>query len=802
MTESAEEREQRLARELAEHHDQRVAAEAAGAEMGGEETEAAGAARQRCADMDAEVRSGIEALDQIERMLEPPEEAKRGPRKKEELPERLSGHKILREIGAGGMGRVLLAVDERLGRQVAIKTLNPRFRANEVLRTRFMQEARAMARISHPNIVHIYDLGEPDEQPHFVMEYVDGVPLTEAAKALTLRQKAELLLKVVEAVEYLHQHQILHRDLKPGNVLVGPDLEPKLLDFGLALQVDDLDGRVTSPGEVMGTPNYFSPEQARAEEMDARSDVFALGTVFYELLTGAVPFRGETFGEQVERICEHDPVLPRRLNPDVPGELQNVCLKALEKKPADRYATAREMADDLERFLAGEPVLAAPSSYSRLMSGKISQHLRELEGWRRDHILSDYEFDGLRKSYGRLVEKEDAWIMEVRRLSLPQVSLYLGAWVLVVGAALIFLFRYMGLAGTLPVLLVTAATIPTVAVGIRAWKDGRKRIAIAYLLAFCLLLPVGLMVAMGEYGILSKPAREDWELFWDLGKPFKPFTNAQMWWAIFLSLPAYVWLRRFTKSSVFSLVFAVMGTLLWIVTLAQMGLKEHFGDNPGWFYFRLLPLALVYFVAGTILERRQQTDDSRYFYPIAVGASFAALSGLAAQHEPYAEWLKRAAAWTRGQVEYLFILNAGIYYALHGISERFHTSQMRTVAKTFRFVVPGHILTSLFLLGLEATKRWNGSPADVAMKTEARAFEFLLPAAACAFIFWSIPKQMKNYLATGLLFLAIGIVRLQQDFFKDRAEWPIVLLLAGTVLMFAAARYPAMKLVVRRWLRK
>jgi hypothetical protein len=436
------------------------------------------------------------------------------------------------------------------------------------------------------------------------------------------------------------------------------------------------------------------------------------------------------------------------------------------------------------------------------MAGKIEQHVRELEGWRQDHILSDYEFDGLRKSYERLVEKEDAWIMEVRRLSPMQVSLYLGAWVLVVGAALIFLFRYLGLSGTLPVLVVGAATAPTAAIGIHTWKEGRKRIAIAYLLAFCLLLPAGLMVAMVEYGIFAKPGNADWELFWDVSKPFKPITNAQLWWSICLSLPAYLWLRRFTKSSVFSLVFAVMGMLLWVLTLARLGLKEHFGEDPGWFYFRLIPLALLYLAVGSLLERRQHGTDSRYFYPIAVGASFAAMSGLAAQHAAYADWLRRTAAWTRGQVEYLFIVNAGIYYALHGICERFHTSQMRTVAKTFRFVVPGHVLTSLFLLGFEATRRWDGSPANLAMKTEARVFEFLLPAAACVFVFWSIPKQMKNYLATGLLFLAIGIVRLQQDFFKDRAEWPIVLLLAGTLLMLVAARYPAIRLALGRWRRR
>jgi hypothetical protein len=231
-------------------------------------------------------------------------------------------------------------------------------------------------------------------------------------------------------------------------------------------------------------------------------------------------------------------------------------------------------------------------------------------------------------------------------------------------------------------------------------------------------------------------------------------------------------------------------------------MMEFVPDDPGWLYFRLLPLAAIYFAAAMTLEWKQHAEDSRYFYPVAVISVLAAMSGLAAQHQSWADWLKRALPWTRGQVEYLFILNAGIYYALHGICERFQTSQMRTVAKTFRFVVPGHVMTSLLLLGIEATKRWDAAPAGAALRTEARALEFLLPAVACLFVFWSIPKQMKNYLATGLLFLAIGLVRLQQDFFKDRAEWPIALLLAGTLLMFSAARYPAIKLVLRRWQRE
>lgn len=704
--------------------------------------------------------------------------------------EGLSGHRILGEIGTGGMGRVLLAFDERLGRKVAIKTLKARYSNHPILRARFMHEARAMAQLSHPNIVHIYNLGESHEPPHFVMEYLEGIPLTDAARALPLRPKVELIQKVVRAVEYLHQHQILHRDLKPGNILVGADLEPKLLDFGLALQIDDLDNRVTRAGEVVGTLEYFAPEQTRGNTtLDPRSDVFSLGTILYEVLAGALPFCGESFAETITAIREQEPILPRRLNSSLPRALQNICLKALEKNPSDRYQSAGEMAQDIERYLAGEEVLALPTSYSRVLSGRIEGHLRELEGWKQDQVVSDSEYDALRKAYGRLSEREDTWIMEARRLSLSQVTLYLGAWVLVVGAGLVFLFRFPHLSGMLAVLVVGAAAVSTAYFGIRSWKAGQHRFAIAYLLAFCLLLPITLLVTMGECGAFSglTKNREDLELFYKFDS-FKKTTNAQMWWALFLSLPAYLWLRRFTRSSVFCLVFAVIAALLSLATLLRLGMLEWLDKDPGRVYFYLIPIALGFFAGAIALEHSGRTLDSRYFYPIAVTFTFAALSGVALFHEPYAKWLQSAAPWTRGQIEYLFIINAGIYLLLQIITDRFHSPQLRLVAKSFRFVIPGHVMTSLLLLGLEASQLWEKSPARIAMRREARVFEVLLPIVACTFVFGSIPKQMKNFFATGLLFLAIGIVRLQQDFFHGRAMWPISVILIGVTLL-AASRY-------------
>jgi serine/threonine-protein kinase len=750
-------------------------------------------------DLEADLRREIETLHELDILTEPlpPKEP---PASAEPAADKLSGNRILSEIGSGGMGRVFLAVDERLGRKVAIKTLKPQLANHPALRERFMREARAMARLSHPNIVQIYNLGEPGEQPHFVMEYLDGSPLTEVARPLPLRQRVELMQKVVLAVEFLHQHKLLHRDLKPANILVGPDLEPRLLDFGLALEVGDLESRITHPGAIVGTPDYFSPEQTRGDaSLDPRSDVFSLGILLYEVLTGSLPFNGETPMELIAAIRDKEPVLPRRLNSSLPRALQNICLKALEKNPADRYSSAREMAEDIDRYLSGQEVLGVPTSYSRLIAGRIDGHLRELEGWKNDQVVSDSEYDALRKAYGRLTEPEDAWIMETRRLSFSQVSLYLGAWLLVVGAALVFLFQVPALAGPLAVLVVAAAAVPTAWLGIRNWRAGRFRFAIAFLLAFCLLLPVALLVTMGESGIFTAftRGRQDLELFYRFDA-FKKTTNAQLWWSLLLSLPVYVWLRRFTRSSVFSLVFAVMAALFSLVTLLRLGMLDWYDNDPGRIYFHLIPIALVFFVTAFALERSGRGADSRYFYPLAVTFTFAALSGVALFHQPYADWLESVAPWTRGQIEYLFVINAGIYLLLQSLFERFHSAQLRVVAKSFRFVIPGHVMTSLLLLGLEATRRWDESPAQMALRREARIFEVLLPVVALAFVFGSIPKQMKNFFASGLFFLAIGIVRLQQDFFRSRAAWPIALIVVGITLMLGASRTSAIRLAVGR----
>lgn len=737
-----------------------------------------GASRGGCV---PELAAELETLAEIDRALDP-----------EALPTRLSGHRIVAELGSGGMGRVFLAIDEALDRKVATKTLAPRYADDAAVRAKFMAEARAMARLSHPNIVRIYSLGPPDEPPHFVMEYLEGAPLTQAAAPLSFAQKAELIRKVALAVEFLHQNGILHRDLKPANILVCADLEPKVLDFGLALNIG-IDERLSQTGEIAGTPEYLSPEQASgAEKLDARSDVFSLGAVFYELLTGVPPFRGGTLPDLLRRIREEDPSLPRRLDAAVPKGLQDICLKALDKDPARRYASAREMADDLRRFLAGEAVLAEPAAYTRLIADKVGEHLRDLESWRHDQVVSSAEYEGIRKRYEQLLEREDAWIMEARRLTLPQVSLYLGAWILAVGAALLTFFRYPAMAGAPEVVVGWLAAAPMAWVGVRTWRRGYHRVAIGYLLTLCVVLPVAALITLEETGAFGSVARggATLELFHRLGVE-KQATNAQLWWALAAGLPACGWLRRFTRAPVFSLVFSSITALWCLTTLLRMGLLDWLDNDPGRFYFHLLPCAALFMAAGFGLERLGLADDSRYFYPFAVAFTWAGLSGVATFHQPYADWLKATAPWTRGQVEYLFIGNAVIYFALDRICERLPSAQVHMVGRAFRFVIPGHVMTSLFLLELSARSQH-----------EQRVFDWLLPAVACMFVFLSIPRQMKNFFASGLLFLAIGLYRLQQDVFPGRGGWPVLLLASGLALMIAAANYAPMRVEAARMMRR
>jgi predicted Ser/Thr protein kinase len=277
------------------------------------------------------------------------------------LPERIGEYRLLRVIGRGGMGIVYEALHERLERSVALKMLGRMSVTDSIARERFRREAEATARLSHPNIVQVFEVGEHQGQPFLALEYVAGPSLGEQWKltCYSPRQAAELVEQLARAVDYAHQQGIVHRDLKPGNVLISPD-GPKITDFGLAQPLESSD--LTMTGEIVGTPDYMSPEQARGKSSQSTvgkgADVYALGAILYAAIAGRPPFQGATVLDALELVRSHDPINPSRINPAVPRDLETICLKCLEKEPSRRYSTAAALADDLRRFLTGEPVTA------------------------------------------------------------------------------------------------------------------------------------------------------------------------------------------------------------------------------------------------------------------------------------------------------------------------------------------------------------------------------------------------------------------------------------------------------------
>ena len=276
-------------------------------------------------------------------------------------PQKLAGrYQLTAHIARGGMAEVFEANDLMLDRQVAVKILHRQFASTETFVARFRKEAQAAANLSHPNIVSIYDWGEEDETYFIVMELIRGRSLRDILKSegvLLPRRAAEIAVEVASALEVAHRNRVIHRDNKPGNILLSPDGTVKVTDFGVARAWDDSQ-ELTRTGSVIGTATYFSPEQARGEAADGRSDIYSLGVVLYEMLTGRPPFSGETPVSVAYQHVATDPPAPSSLNPDVPAELDAIVGKALQKTPDYRYQSANDIRKDLLLFLRGE---AAPA---------------------------------------------------------------------------------------------------------------------------------------------------------------------------------------------------------------------------------------------------------------------------------------------------------------------------------------------------------------------------------------------------------------------------------------------------------
>lgn len=303
------------------------------------------------------------------------------------LPIEIGDYRLLEVIGRGGMGVVYRALQISLNRVVAVKMILESRRLGAEHRQRFFAEAEATARLEHPSIVPVIEVSEFLGHPFFSMQFVQGETLSDRLKQGPLPQRtaAKIMVDVCRAIDYAHRKGVLHRDLKPSNIMLDGEDQVRVTDFGLAKLADSSDNHLTHSGAVLGTPSYMSPEQAtgRSQLLGPRSDIYSLGTVLYHLLTGRPPFVADSPMQLALQVLEHDPPPPRLLQPSIDRDLEMIVQRAIQKPPDLRYATAGELADDLECFLRDEPVRARSGKLSQVVARwmRETHHASVLENW-------------------------------------------------------------------------------------------------------------------------------------------------------------------------------------------------------------------------------------------------------------------------------------------------------------------------------------------------------------------------------------------------------------------------------------
>ncbi len=564
---------------------------------------------------DGELRSALEGhlrrYHDLERTLDfPSSSPAQAAAPPAELPS-FEGFRTVERLGAGGMGEVYKLEDLRLGRIVAAKVLRS---DNRVPYADFLREARSLALFEDPGIVRIHEYR--DDPGVLVMEYVEGFELGRIAASLEMGQRARLLAEVCETIQRAHERGIQHRDLKPGNILVDAKLRPRIVDFGLA-------AGDPSSGHGVGTPGYLAPEQLDPERpIDERTDVYALGVVLYELICGESPCPGDALAA-IAAIREGRPRLPKEIDPGVPEPLQAIALKAMEHDPGKRYASAREMAQDLRRFLAGRPVLARPTLYASALDEKVRPHLTELREWLDLKLIYPHEAERLREEYRRLDSREDDWIVESRRLTLSQIALYLGAFLLLCGGLFYFAVHRIfegtsGLAEPFLVLGLPFAGLTAAALVLE--RRERRAVAVAFYLAGAAILPVLLILSLHELGL--SPVTGDDFLDTVSNRVLQVATSLSCAWAL--------WLALRTRTAALGTAFTALMVVLTLTVHADLGL-ETWLEEGRWdlLAFHSAPLAVLLAVLAAATDRTRRAWLATPLYLGTAGVFVAVLELLA-----------------------------------------------------------------------------------------------------------------------------------------------------------------------------
>jgi serine/threonine protein kinase len=600
-------------------------------------------------------------------------------------PPRLPGYRLEGRLGQGGLGVVYAAHDEKLNRPVAIKMLH--LQSDAQVRRRVLDEARHAASVADPAIVTIYSVLDETDQPAIVMERVEGFPLDRFAAELNFEQKARLLREVARGLSVAHDHDLIHRDLKPDNIIVGPDMRPRILDFGLALTLEEAGQRA---GGFEGTPLYASPEQARGQPLSKASDVFSFGSLMFKVLTRRPAYTGETATQVLEAIATTPPPFLREVAVGVPEDLQAVCLACLAWDPAAR-PTAREVAVELGRFMVGEPVRLKPKLYDDLLRRSISEHSNQARAWESQSIISREERDSLEIVHRRLLADEDHWIIDARRITLLQTVLSVGTWLAVVGMVLTVWKLREDLGKPWCWLLPVGFTLILLAAGHSARRRREPLAAATFLAGAVLTVAPSMLALLAEIGLFSTSPANVKQLFAD------KFSNHQVMAASVTALAVSGFAFWRLKMTGFAWTTAILGVCSYLSFLLQFNwLEQKLETQALW----CLPLAALE-SAGLVLERKGRVRWTLPFHLAALVALVGSLDiiafngptlkmlGVSAERWPYFDENRQKALSV--------VMNGLLFLALMLTTEKSKSLDLRRTGRLLEFLALVHILTALFV---------------------------------------------------------------------------------------------------------
>jgi hypothetical protein len=683
----------------------------------------------------------------------------------------IEGFRTIERLGAGGMGEVYKLQDLKLGRIVAAKVLRRDDEAAAGAKlSDFLIEAKSLALFSDPRVVQIFEYRADATPPVIIMEFVDGFELGRMGPSLEFRQRAKVLRDVCDAIAHAHALGIQHRDLKPSNIMLDGTLAPKILDFGLS-------GGDPTTGHFRGTLSYIAPEQLdSSQRIDARTDVYALGVILYELLAGATPYAGETQQSVIDAVRLGRPRLPIEVDSRVPAGLQAVALKAMERHPADRYQSAREMALDLDRYLDGRPVTARPTQYASTLETRVRPHLDQIGEWLRLKLIYPHEAVRLQSAYRALEAREDDWIVASRALSYSQIALYLGAFCLFAGSLYYFAAHrvYGAVTGVLqPFIVLGVPFIGLNLAGRWLYRREHQAVGVAFFLAGVSLLPLFLLIWFPEAGLFVAAKDAANQLF-DGGT----VSNRQLQITIFAACAWSGWLALRTKTGALSTVFAILTFLFALSVLADFGLRSWLEDGQ---YDRvalhLAPLVPVYAAAGAGLERLGRQWFARPIY-VTGGLSLLVVLDLLAPNGKMFEYLHVSMRSIQPSPDHPLLLdtltaltlNGALFYLVASAIERYGTIVMAPAALLLFAIAPFSMLEPLAYLS---------ETSEYSVR-----FDWLYLALAVGIALLSHERQRKSFYYAGLVNtgVALYLIALRQHWY-DKPGWAIALVTTGLVTL-------------------